>query len=315
MLGDAYHWKIFSTIVLVMLTLDLFVFHRKNTEPKFSSSLLWTIFWFSLAAAFNGLIYYWAGKEKALEFATGYLVEWSLSMDNVFVFAVIFKFFRIPMKNQYRVLFWGIVGAVVMRFIFIFAGTQLLSHFDWLMAVFGTFLIYTGFKLLSHDDDDLNPEENLFLKLARKILPVSQAKDPETFFVRENGKLCVTQLFLVLIVVETSDVLFALDSVPAIFGISKDPYIIFTSNIFAILGLRALYFLIASVMGLIHYLHYGLSSVLVFIGFKMNLDYWYEKPDGGHWISPSTSLLVIIALIGLSVFASLLVKPKLDPEP
>jgi tellurite resistance protein TerC len=272
------------------------------------------------------------GPKPAVEFLTGYLIEWSLSMDNVFVFAVIFSFFKVPLKYQYRVLFWGILGAVFMRLTFILIGAALIKQFGWIIPVFGAFLIYTGAKLALHDDDEVDPGNNLLMRMARKMFPVATGDHGNHFFVVENGRRCITRLFLVLLVVESTDVLFAVDSVPAIFGITKDPFIVFTSNIFAILGLRALYFLLAGVMDMFRYLKYGLSAVLVFVGFKMVLDYLSHVPEvvvfvqdniwggmplikeGDHLIPPGASLVIVLSLLGISIVASLLVKPK-DPHP
>ncbi len=297
-----WHWLAFGAFVVVVLVLDLFVFHRDSHEPTLRESALWTVIWCSLALAFNGLVWWWRGSEIAIQFLTGYLVEWSLSMDNVFVFAVVFSFFGVPLKYQYRVLFWGILGAVLMRLVFIILGATLIERFSWVMPIFGAFLIYTGFKLATHGDSDVNPEKNLLLRIARKLFPVARESHGEKFFVVEDGRRCMTPLFLVLLVVESTDVLFAVDSVPAIFGITKDAFTVFTSNIFAILGLRALYFLLAGVMDMFRYLNYGLSAVLVFVGIKMLGEWW----TGHHLFAPSVSLLIILTLLGVSIVASLL---------
>jgi tellurite resistance protein TerC len=296
-----WHWLAFGAFVVVVLVLDLFVFHRDSHEPTLRESALWTVIWCSLALAFNGLVWWWRGSEIAIQFLTGYLVEWSLSMDNVFVFAVVFSFFGVPLKYQYRVLFWGILGAVLMRLMFIVLGAALIERFDFVMPIFGAFLIYTAFKLATHGDSDVNPENNLLLRIARKLFPVAKQSHGDKFFVLENGKRCMTPLFLVLLVVESTDVLFAVDSVPAIFGITKDAFTVFTSNIFAILGLRALYFLLAGVMDMFRYLNYGLSAVLGFVGFKMLGDWW----TGHHMFHPGISLGIILSLLGVSIIASL----------
>ncbi len=297
-----WHWLAFGAFVVVVLVLDLFVFHRDSHEPTLRESALWTVIWCSLALAFNGLVWWWRGSEIAIQFLTGYLVEWSLSMDNVFVFAVVFSFFGVPLKYQYRVLFWGILGAVVMRLIFIVLGAALIERFDWVMPIFGAFLVYTAFKLATHGDSDVNPDKNILLRIARKLFPVAKQTHGEKFFVVENGKRCITPLFLVLLVVESTDVLFAVDSVPAIFGITQDAFTVFTSNIFAILGLRALYFLLAGVMDMFRYLNYGLSAVLAFVGFKMLGDWW----TGHHMFDPAVSLLIILSLLAVSIIASLI---------
>ena len=238
----------------VLLALDLLVFHRHDRVPSLRESAGWTVFWCSLAAAFNGLVWWGLGREAGMAFLTGYVIEWSLSMDNVFVFAVIFRFFQVPVQYQYRVLFWGILGAIVLRLAFVLAGTQLIRHFDWVLPLFGLLLIYTARRLAWQAGGEVHPEKSLVLRAARRLLPVSRGDHHQhgnAFFVREDGRLCITPLFLVLLVVESTDVLFAVDSVPAIFGITLDPFIVFTSNIFAILGLRALYFLLAGAISLL----------------------------------------------------------------
>ena len=299
-------------MVAVLLALDLFVFHRHDHAPSLRESAGWTVFWCILALAFNGLIWWWRGHNAALEFLTGYLVEWSLSMDNVFVFAVIFGFFRIPLKFQYRVLFWGILGAIFLRLAFILLGTSLIKRFEWILPLFGLFLIYTAVKLALHADSDVQPDKNILLRIARRLLPVTQEsheRHGHAFFVREAGRLCITPIFLVLVVIESTDVLFAVDSVPAIFGITTDAFIIFTSNIFAILGLRALYFLLAGVIEMFRYLHYGLSAVLGFVGLNMVADYvakLYEFiPHDGHVIPTWAKLAAIAVLLGISIATSI----------
>ena len=317
----AGHWLAFAIFVAVMLALDLTVFHKKAHEPTLAESGFWTAFWSLLALAFNGIVWWWLGSDAAIEFLTGYLVEWSLSMDNVFVFAVVFGTFRVPLKYQYRVLFWGILGAVLMRLTFVLVGAELIAHFKWVFWIFGGFLVYTGVKLaLSHEE--VHPEDNFLLKLARRVMPFTTQPSGDRFFVREAGRLVATPLFLVLLVVESTDVLFAVDSVPAIFGVVTEgtPYftfVVFTSNVFAILGLRALYFLLAGVMDLFRFLNYGLSAVLVFVGGKMIAEAarhneWLAERGGwdahaaGHMIAPWLSLVVIVGLIGASVVASLM---------
>jgi tellurite resistance protein TerC len=316
----SFHWAAFAAFVVVMLTLDLTVFHRKAHEPSLKESAFWTCFWSALALSFNALVWWWLGRNAAVEFLTGYLVEWSLSMDNVFVFAVVFGYFKVPLKYQYRVLFWGILGAVIMRLLFVLLGTELIERFQWVMPLFGAFLIYTGIKL-SFGDEEVDPGENFLLKFVRRVIPVTNRQEGDRFFVREAGKLVATPLFLVLLVVESTDVLFAVDSVPAILGVVNQHadyfrFIVFTSNVFAILGLRALYFLLAGVMDLFRFLNYGLSAVLVFVGCKMIVEAarhneWLAAQGGwdahakGHLIHPAVSLLVIVTLIGTSVAASL----------
>jgi tellurite resistance protein TerC len=281
---------------------DLAVVHRGSRETTLRQAAVWTVVWTSLALAFNALVWLWQGPALGLAFFTGYLIEWSLSMDNVFVFAVVFGFFQVPKKYQYRVLFWGILGAIAMRLTFVLAGAGLLSRFDWLMYVFGAFLVFTAIKLALHTGEDVHPDRNIVLRLARRVLPVAKGDHGKSFFVREAGKLCVTPLFLVLLVIESTDVLFAIDSVPAIFGVTKDPFIVFTSNICAILGLRALYFLLAGVMDMFRYLNYGLSAVLGFVGVKMMLPLVNE-----HWhIPPIPSLAIILGCLTVAIVASVI---------
>jgi len=310
---DPVYWFAFGALVVVLLTLDMFVFHRRIHTPTMRESAGWTIFWASLALAFNGLIWWGQGAEAGLQFLTGYIVEWSLSMDNVFVFAVVFRFFHVPLMYQYRVLFWGILGAIIMRLTFILAGAALIQRFDWILPVFGLLLIYTAFKLVRQKGTEVHPEQNVILRMARRFLRVTHGDHRQHghhFFVRENGHLAITPMFLVLLVIESTDVMFAVDSVPAIFGITKDPFIVFTSNIFAILGLRALYFLLAGVMDMFRYLHYGLSAVLGFIGMKMVLEWLVVflnlLPPGAHLIPVWASLVVVVVLLGISIVASIL---------
>jgi len=314
------HWGAFAIFVAVMLVLDLTVFHKKSHEPTLRESAFWTVFWSSLALGFNALVWWWLGDRAAIEFLTGYLVEWSLSMDNVFVFAVVFAYFGVPLKYQYRVLFWGILGAVIMRLSFVLLGAELVERFNWILWLFGAFLVYTGFKL-AFAEENHDPGEGFLVRLFRRFIPVSQQSAGDRFFVRENGRLMATPLFLVLLVVESTDVLFAVDSVPAIFGVVDQDahyfeFVVFTSNVFAILGLRALYFLLAGVMDLFRFLNYGLSAVLVFVGCKMIAEAarhnaWLAGIGGwdahakGHLVPPWLSLVIIVGLIGSSVAASL----------
>jgi tellurite resistance protein TerC len=313
-----WHWVAFVAFVALLLALDLLVFHRKDHAPSLRESAFWTIFWFALALAFNGFIWWWLGGKPALEFSTGFLVELSLSMDNVFVFVVIFRFFAIPLKYQYRVLFWGILGAIAMRLLFVVVGSELIKRFDWILPLFGVFLFYTAIKLAMHTGGEVHPEKNIVLRLARRFLKVTKGDHNQhghAFFVREGGYLCFTPMFLVLLVVESTDVLFAVDSVPAIFGITKNIFIIYTSNIFAILGLRAKYFLLAGMMELFEYLHYGLSAILGFIGLNMIADYLLQPkllPEGEQFhIIPIWAKLVIIGvLLGISITVSIIVKKR-----
>jgi tellurite resistance protein TerC len=321
------HWIAFAIFVTVMLVLDLTVFHKKSHEPSLRESAFWTIFWSALALAFNGLVWWWLGGKPAIEFLTGYLVEWSLSMDNVFVFAVVFAYFGVPLKYQYRVLFWGILGAVIMRLTFVLLGAELVERYKWVMWLFGGFLVYTGIKL-AFGEEESHPEESALVKLFRRLIPVTNQSEGDKFFVREQGRLMATPLFLVLLIVESTDVLFAVDSVPAILGIVTPGahymrFVAFTSNVFAILGLRALYFLLAGVMDMFRFLNYGLSAVLVFVGGKMiieaarhseSLATWggWDAHAKGHLVHPAVSLLVIVSLIGASVAASLAFPERKD---
>jgi tellurite resistance protein TerC len=306
--------------VVVLLVLDLFVFHRHDHKPTLLESTVFTVFWIAMGLLFNGGIWWWGyveglGAEPGVKFLSGYLVEKSLSMDNIFVFVVIFKFFNVPMKYQYRVLFWGILGAIVMRLVFILAGVELFHQFSWVAPAFGLFLLWTAYKLARHGaGEEVHPDKNIVLRFARRFFRVTRGDHHEhghDFFARENGVWCVTPMFLVLLVIESTDVIFAVDSVPAIIGITDDRFIAFTSNIFAILGLRALYFLLAGVVDMFRYLHYGLAGVLAFVGFKMVGEWWYEQRGGeGSLISPWQSLLVIAGLLAVSMIVSVMLSAR-----
>lgn len=298
-------------MVTTLLALDLGVFHRHSHDTTIRQAAKATLVWCALAMAFNVYVFFAAGRgpigfQKASEFFMGYLVEWSLSIDNVFVFAVIFTYFKVPKKYQYRVLFWGIIGAVVLRLAFILAGTALLKMGAWVIYLLGGFLIYTGIKLSFHDEE-FDPEASLVVRVSRRLFNVAREEHGQQFFAREAGKLCITPLFLVLLVIDFVDIAFALDSVPAILGITTDTFIVFTSNIFAILGLRALYFLLAGAMDMFRYLQYGLSAILVFVGLKMIGQHWIEKnflnnQPIPHWVS----LLVIVGILAVAIGASLI---------
>ncbi len=300
---SAVHWAAFIGAVLVFLALDLGVFHRSAHVVKVKEALAWTILWFCMAMVFAFFIApYMAGKWTADDtkvFITGYIVELSLSMDNVFVIAVIFSYFKVPPAYQHRVLFWGILGALVMRGVMIWVGAELVKQFGWILYVFGAFLLFTGLKMLFTKDESVDPERNPIVRLARKFLPLTDKFDGQCFTSIVDGKKLFTPLFLVLLIVETTDLVFALDSIPAIFGITKDPFIVFTSNVFAILGLRSLYFVLAGAIGYFRYLKYGLSLVLVFIGGKMLALIW------GIHVSSDVSLSVVVGILVLSVVASL----------
>jgi tellurite resistance protein TerC len=304
-----WHWLAFGVLVAVLLALDLLVFHRHDRTPSLRESTWWSIFWIGLGVAFTGVIWWWGGHHAGVLYLTGYVIEKSLSLDNIFVFVVIFRYFQVPMMYQYRVLFWGILGAVVMRLAFILAGVELIHRFDWVVPVFGVFLVYTAVRLALHTGQDVHPERNIVLKTARRFFHVARGDHRQyghSFFVRESGQLCITPLFLVLLVIESSDVLFAVDSVPAILGITDDRFIAFSSNVFAILGLRALYFLLAGVVETFRYLHYGLAAVLGFVGLKMMGEYWIVHETGTHLVNPWVSLAIIAGLVGISIGASIL---------
>lgn len=287
-----------------MLVLDLAVFHRKAHHIHFREALGFSIMWIALAAVFAVGVYFWRGRTPALEFTTGYLVEESLSVDNLFVFLLIFRYFRVPNEYQHKVLFWGIVGALVMRGIFILAGVALIQRFHWIIYVFGIFLVYTGVRLLGSGETEIHPEGNPVLRAFRRWMPVTKDYEGSKFFVRHRG-MYATPLLLVLIVVETTDVMFAADSIPAVLAISRDPFIVYTSNVFAILGLRSLYFALAGLMEAFHYLHYGLSVILMFIGVKMLVSGYYKIPTG-------VALAVVGAVLALSVVLSIAIKPKAE---
>jgi tellurite resistance protein TerC len=306
--GSIWLWVGFILFVLAMLGLDLGVFHRKAHAISIKEATIWSAVWISLAMLFNlGLYFYWdrisigsaySGSEAALAFFTGYLIEKSLSVDNIFVFVLLFTYFAVPAAHQHRVLFWGIIGALIMRGTLIALGAALLKEFHWIIYVFGAFLIYTGFRMASHQTGDLNPDQNVLLRVLRRILPVTKTYEGDRFFVRRAGRLMATPLLVVLLVVESTDLVFAVDSIPAIFAVTDDAFIIFTSNVFAILGLRSLYFLLAGVVDKFHYLKLGLSVVLVFVGTKMLIVDLYKIPVG-------VSLAVIAAILATSIVASL----------
>ncbi len=291
-------WILFNVFVLAMLILDLGVFHRKSHVISIREAMIWTLVWVSLALVFNLIIYYWRGKQQALEFFTGYLVEKALSVDNIFVFIMIFSFFQIPPLYQHKVLFWGILGALVMRILFIFAGVALIEKFHFMIYVFGLLLLYTGYRMFQHDSLKINPEKNPVIRFFRKLMPVTPDLHDNKFFVKLNGKTFATPLFLVLILIESTDLIFAVDSIPAILAITQDPFIVYTSNVFAILGLRSLYFALAGIVHRFWLLSYGLAVVLLFVGAKMLLIDLYKIPI--TW-----SLMFIAVTITLSVVLSL----------
>ena len=307
-------WVGFNVFVLAMLALDLGVFHRKAHVVSLKESLTWTAVWVSLALIFNAAVWHFAGPTKAVQFFTGYVIEKSLSVDNVFVFALLFSYFAVPPLFQHKVLFWGILGALVMRAIMIAAGAVLIAKFAWIIYVFGGFLILTGIKMIVKREEEIHPERNPVVRWFKKLMPVTPDYRGDKFFVRENGIRMATPLFVVLLLVEFSDLIFAVDSIPAIFAVTTDPFIVYTSNVFAILGLRSLYFALAGVMDKFHYLKIGLGVVLTFVGAKMLLAHTAWKLD------TLVSLGVIVLILALSVVLSLLrpkkvVVPVVSPKP
>ena len=295
-------WVVFNIFVLAMLAIDLGVFHRKAHEIKTKEALIWSAIWITLALLFNLGIYFWRGPQTALEFLTGYLIEKSLSVDNIFIFLLIFSYFRVPALYQHKVLYWGILGALVMRAIFIAAGVTLIQKFHWLIYIFGGFLILTGIKMALEKEKKIHPERNPVLRLFRRFMPITSDYEGDKFLVKHEGRYFATPLFITLLIVETTDVIFAIDSIPAILAITLDPFIVYTSNIFAILGLRSLYFALAGIMQLFHYLHYGLSAILVFVGAKMLLAYIYKIPV-------DIALGVVAGFLLISVIASI-IRPR-----
>src|SRR5438477_5923346 len=293
-----YHWAGFIVIVLVLLSLDLGVFHRRAHVVNFKEALTWTTIWFVLSLVFCGALLKLRNRDEALEFFTGYIIELSLSMDNVFVMAVIFGYFRVPLEYQHRVLFWGILGALIMRGVMIGLGAAAIDRFDWILQVLGVFLIFSGLKVIFFGDEPPDPEKNRVLRLARSLFPVTDDFDGQKFLARLDGRAALTPLALVLLMVETTDLVFAVDSIPAIFAVTKKPFIVFTSNVFAILGLRSLYFVLAGAIGYFRYLKIGLSIVFCFIGAKMLLGAWEID------IATTTSLAVVASIILTSIVFS-----------
>ena len=301
-------WIGFNAFVLLMLVLDLGIFHRKSHEVKIKEALVWSGVWVALALLFNIGIYFFYTPppglkpiDSAMQFFTGYIIEKSLSVDNIFVFVLIFSYFKVRPEYQHKVLFWGILGALVMRAIFIFTGVALINKFAFVIYIFGAFLILTGIKLALEKDKKINPGKNPLLKLFKKFIKVSTEFDNGKFFTKENGKRKATPLLVVLVVVETTDLIFAVDSIPAILAVSRDPFIVYSSNVFAILGLRALYFALAGLMKLFHYLHYGLAAVLVLVGIKMILNHHFEA----EIISTEISLISVLLILAVSVVFSI----------
>ncbi|HCR48926.1 MAG TPA: TerC family protein [Rhodothermales bacterium] len=302
-MDQTWLWIGFNLFILIMLALDLGVFNRDNHEVSIREALIWSGIWVALAMVFNFGVYTFMGEEKGIAFLTGYLIEKSLSVDNIFVFVLIFSYFSVPPRYQHRILFWGILGALVMRAIFIFAGVALIKQFHWVIYVFGAFLIFTGLKMMFQKEKQLEPDKNPLVKIFKKFMPVTSHLHGQRFFVIENGVRHATPLFIVLLLIEVTDLIFAVDSIPAILAITDDAFIVYTSNVFAILGLRSLYFALAGITQYFHYLKYGLAAVLMFVGTKMVMVDYYKVPT-------EISLAVIAIILAFSVLASILYPPK-----
>jgi tellurite resistance protein TerC len=310
-------WIAFNVAVLGILALDLGVFNRHAHVVTVREALTWTGVWVSLSLLFNIGLWVWQGPTKGLEFLTGYLIEYSLSVDNIFIFVLLFTYFKVPAQYQHRVLFWGIIGALLMRGAMIGIGAALISRFQWILLLFGLFLIFTGIRLglRGGEHEEVHPEGNILVRIFSRFIPITKEMRGEKFFVRENGRLFATPLFVVLLIVESTDLLFAVDSIPAIFGITTDPFIVYTSNVCAILGLRSLYFLLAGVMDKFYYLQIGLAVILTFVGVKMVI------PEIAHYvfdtefkIPTSVSLGVIVLTLTVAIIASLLRSRRLEAE-
>jgi tellurite resistance protein TerC len=303
-----YFWIGFHVFVFIMLALDLGVFHKHTHKVPVKEAIIWSAVWITFALLFDLFIFFEFGKTKALEFLTGYVIEYSLSVDNIFVFILIFSYFAVKPQYQHKILFWGILGALIMRAIFIFAGVALINRFHWIVLIFGGFLVFTGIRMLFQKESEVDPEKNAMVRFFRKFLPVTDSLHGDKLFVRQNRRMYATPLFLVLIIIESSDLIFAVDSIPAILAISRDTFIVYTSNIFAILGLRSLYFAVAGIMGYFRYLKVGLAFVLTFVGLKMLAAYF--KFD----IPIVLSLIIIISILLISILASVFIKKEKFPE-
>jgi len=299
-----FFWIGFIAFIILMLALDLGVFNKESHKILVREAAVWSMVWISLALLFNLFVLLNFGKTKALEFLTGYVIEYSLSVDNIFVFILIFSFFSVRDEYKHKILFLGIIGALIMRAIFIFAGVALINRFQWIVIVFGGFLVITGFRMLIHKETHVDPEKNIVVRFSRKFLRISDTLHADRFFIKQRGKLYATPLFLVLLVIESSDLIFAVDSIPAILAISKDTFIVFTSNIFAIMGLRSLYFAIAGIMELFRYLKVGLAVLLTFVGLKMLGSYFNME------IPIILSLVIIVFILLISILASVFIKKK-----
>jgi len=297
-------WIGFHVFIFTMLVLDLGVFNKKAHKIAVKEALIWSAVWISLALIFNVFVLFKFGKTRALEFLTGYLIEYSLSVDNIFVFILIFTFFSVKPQYQHKILFWGILGALIMRGIFIFAGVSLINRFHWIVIIFGGFLVITGIKMLFQKEAEVVPEKNKLVKIFRKLFPVTETLQGDSLFIRQNGRLLATPLFIVLLAIESSDLIFAVDSIPAILAISKHPFIVYTSNIFAILGLRTLYFAVSGIMSFFRFLKVGLALVLTFVGLKMLASYFHFE------IHILLSLGIIVSILTVSILASVVIKKK-----
>jgi tellurite resistance protein TerC len=311
-------WIFFTIFVIAMLALDLGVLHRGQNPMGFKQAVWGCAFWIGLAISFGVLILVWLGQQKALEFTTGYLIEEALSVDNLFVFLILFRFFKVPREYQYNVLFWGIIGALLMRFVFIVVGVGAIQRIHWIIYVFGVILIWSGIKLAFGQEVEVEPEKNFVLKLFRKFVPIAPDYSGKKFFVRHAARRMATPLLAVLIVVETTDLLFAVDSIPAVIAITRDPFIVFTSNVFAILGLRAMYFALSGMFGIFHHLHYGLSAILIFVGAKMLLSNESVSAFGVplHVEVPTPIVLTVVgSILALSIIASLAFPDKNKRKP
>ncbi len=304
-MASVLSWVAFAVVILFMLALDLGVFHRRVHEVRMKEALVWSGVWIVVALLFNAAVYYVKGKEAALQFLAGYVLERSLSFDNLFIFLLVFNYFHLPSRFHHRVLFWGIFGALIMRAIFIGLGIEAIRHFSWMIYLFGVVLIWTGIKLAVEKEQKVEPEKNIFVKAFRRFFPVTESYEEGKFFTRKNGVLLATPLMVILLVIETTDVVFAVDSIPAILAISRDPFIVYTSNVFAILGLRALYFALAELMRLFHHLHYGLALILFLIGVKMLISHYIHVPT-------TVALGAILFILAASVIASIIWPQKLE---
>jgi tellurite resistance protein TerC len=305
---NIWFWAIFNVCVIGLLILDLTVFHRKAHTVSLKEALIWSVIWIALSLAFNLGIYLIGGSEPALQFLTGYLIEKSLSVDNIFVFVLIFSYFRVAPVYQHRVLFWGILGALIMRGALILVGSVLLEQFSWIIYIFGAFLVFTGIRMAFRSEGEVDPNKNPILRLARRFFPVADDYQGERFVIRRDGRRFITPLLLVLLVVETTDLVFAVDSIPAIFAVTSDPFIVYTSNVCAILGLRALYFVFASIIDKFYYLRFALAIILSFVGIKMILSHIFPIPT-------LMSLLVIVVILAIAIVASVIRNRRLAKKP